>query len=61
MSGIIYADDENKVRTLNIQWKWDYETGSTAEEINANDIIDTEDAKNIQNYKFTICVSGEQI
>lgn len=61
LSGIINANDENKVRTLKILWKWDYETGSTAEEINKNDLLDTQDAQNVQNYKFTVCVSGEQI
>lgn len=61
MSGIINTNDKNKVRTLKILWKWNYETGSTAEEINKNDLIDTQDAQNIQSYKFTICVSGEQI
>lgn len=61
LSGIINANDKNKVRILKILWKWNYETGSTAEEINANNLLDTQDAQNIQNYKFTICVSGEQI
>lgn len=61
LSGTIYANDENKVRILNIQWQWNYETGSTEEEINTNDLLDAQDAQNIQNYKFTICVSGEQI
>ena len=61
MCGTINANDENKVRILKILWKWNHETGSTAEEINANNLLDTEDAQNIQNYKFTICVSGEQI
>ena len=61
MSGTINTNDENKIRNLKILWKWNYETGSTEEEINKNDLIDTQDAQNIQNYKFTICVSGEQI
>lgn len=61
LSGTINANDENKVRTLEIQWKWNYQTGSTKEEINRNDLLDTQDAQNIQSYKFTICVSGEQI
>ena len=61
LSGIINANDKNKVRILKILWKWNYETGSTVEEINANNLLDTQDAQNIQNYKFTICVSGEQI
>ena len=61
LSGTINANDENKVRILKILWKWNYETGTTAEEINTNNLLDTQDAQNIQNYKFTICVSGEQI
>lgn len=61
LSGIIYANDENKSKTLNIQWKWDYETGSNEEEISNNDLIDTEDLQKIQNYTFTICVTGTQL
>lgn len=61
LCGTIYPNDINKVITLKILWKWDYETGFTEEEIKANNLLDTEDAQNIQNYKFTICVSGEQI
>lgn len=61
LCGTICPNDISKVITLKILWKWDYETGSTEEEIKANNLLDTEDAQNIQNYKFTICVSGEQI
>ncbi len=61
LSGIIYANDENKSKTLNIQWKWDYETGSSEEEISKNDLIDTEDLQKIQNYTFTICITGTQL
>lgn len=61
LSGTINANDKNKVRILKILWKWNYETGTTVEEINSNNLLDTKDVQNIQNYKFTICVSGEQI
>ncbi len=61
LSGIIYKMDENKIRTLTIQWEWKYETGSTKEEIEKNDAIDTQDSQIIEKYMFTICVSGEQI
>ena len=50
-----------KVVNLKIEWKWDYESGSTIEEITNNDILDTKDAQTIQDYKFVINVSGEQI
>lgn len=61
MSGIIYANNTEKVVNLKIEWKWDYERGSTIEEITNNDILDTKDAQTIQDYKFVINVSGEQI
>ena len=32
MSGIIYANNTEKVVNLKIEWKWDYESGSTIEE-----------------------------
>ena len=61
MSGIIYASDKEKIKKLKIEWKWEYETGSTDEEIASNDILDTKDAQKIQDYKFVIDVSGELI
>ena len=61
MSGIIYANNTEKVVNLKIEWKWDYESDSTIEEITNNDILDTKDAQTIQDYKFVINVSGEQI
>lgn len=61
LSGIIHANDENKSRTLNIQWKWDYETGSNEEEISKNDRVDTEDLQKIRNYTFTIYITGTQL
>ena len=61
LQGTIYADAQNKVITLPIEWQWDYETGSTVEEIANNDIIDTQDAKAISNYTFEVVVSGTQI
>ena len=61
LSGIINANDEDKTKTLNIQWKWDYETGSTEEEIKANDTLDTQDAQAIANYTFKVIVTGTQV
>lgn len=61
LSGSILADDVNKEKTLNIKWKWDYETGEGSEEISNNDKIDTRDGENIANYTFDIVVSGTQM
>ena len=61
LSGTIVANEEDKTRTINVQWKWNYETGSSAEQINANDIIDTNDAISIANYTFQVIVTGTQV
>ena len=51
----------NSIRVLKRKWKWNYETGSSAEQINANDIIDTNDAISIANYTFQVIVTGTQV
>lgn len=61
LTGTITSSEEDKTRTFEIKWEWKYETGTTKEEIMQNDLKDTEDMRNIRNYDFTICVSGEQI
>ena len=61
LTGIINANDENKVKTLTIGWNWKYETGNTAQEIAANDLVDTQNAKQMSNYTFDVIVSGTQI
>lgn len=61
LSGIINANEPNKFKTINIQWEWEYETGKTEEEINANDILDTKDAEQIRNYTFDVIVTGTQV
>lgn len=61
LSGTIYANDEDKTRTLIVNWKWDYETGSTESEIAQNDKIDTQNAQDIANYTFNVIVSGTQV
>ncbi len=61
LSGTINANDEDKTRTLTIGWKWNYETGTTNEEIASNDKIDTQNAQNIANYTFNVIVSGTQV
>ena len=61
LTGTINANEENKVKIITINWKWQYETGNTEEEIKANDILDTENAKQISNYTFDVIVSGTQV
>ena len=61
LSGTINANDENKIRTVTINWEWQYETGENANEIDQNDIIDTNNAKQLENYTFDIHVKGTQV
>ena len=61
LTGIINANDENKVKTLTVGWNWKYETGNTAQEIAANDLVDTQNAKQMSNYTFDVIVSGTQV
>lgn len=61
LSGTILANEENKTKTLTINWQWDYETGNTESEIAKNDQIDTQNAQDIANYTFNVIVSGTQV
>lgn len=65
LSGTIDADadtnGEGKVKTFDIKWKWNYETGNNPGEIATNDKIDTQNAQEISNYKFNVIVSGTQV
>lgn len=61
LSGTIQADETNKMKTLKIDWKWDYETGNNETEIAENDKIDTQNAQNIATYTFNVVVSGTQV
>lgn len=61
LSGTILANEENKQKTFNIKWKWDYQTGSTDAEILANDLNDTKNAQEIINYTFNISITGTQV
>ena len=61
LTGTINADAQDKTKALTIGWNWKYETGSTAQEISANDLVDTENAKQISNYTFDVIVTGTQV
>ena len=61
LSGMIEANERNKIRTINVIWQWDYETGRDPSQINENDIVDTKDATNVANYTFQVIVTGTQI
>jgi hypothetical protein len=61
LKGTINADDQNKIKTITIDWYWSYETGSTPEQKSENDIIDTKNAKEISEYTFDIIITGTQV
>lgn len=61
LSGTINANEDNKTRTITINWEWQYETGSNPTEIASNDKIDTQNAQEIANYTFNVNVSGTQV
>lgn len=61
LSGTINANDEDRTREISIYWDWKYETGDNENEINENDIIDTNDAKELENYTFDVLVRGTQV
>lgn len=61
LTGTINANDSDKIKIITIDWKWPYETGTTEEQISANDKIDTQNAKSIRNYTFNIVVTGTQV
>lgn len=49
-----------KTKTITIQWEWAYQTGSTFDEMTANDNIDTQDGTSLLDYTFDIYVLGAQ-
>ena len=49
------------MKDLIIGWNWKYETGTTPEEILKNDKIDTQNAKEINDYTFDIIITGTQV
>lgn len=61
LTGTIDANGQEKIKTLTVGWNWNYETGSTQQEIVASDLIDTKEAKEIKNYTFDVVISGTQI
>lgn len=58
--GTINADDNQKVKEINIGWAWDYETERNGG-VDANDKIDTIDGKSANSFSFDIAVTGTQM
>lgn len=58
--GTIDANDENKKRTLKINWEWQYEIGSSKKQIDKNNKKDTQDSQKISVYTFDVVVTGVQ-
>lgn len=61
LKGVISANEEEKIKTLTIEWSWDYQTGNTEELIENSDIKDTQDGIKLGEYSFDIVVTGKQI
>ena len=59
--GSLFANAENKEKTITIRWEWPFETGTTDEEKARNNELDTKEAKQISNYTFDVIVTGTQI
>ena len=58
VEGTILLNDA-RTKTITIDWEWDYETGTSADEIKTNDDVDTADAG--KNCTFDITVTGTQV
>lgn len=61
LQGTVTAEEEQKVKTMKVEWEWSYETGSTEQEIARQDKIDTNDGKNLTQYQFDIIITGTQV
>lgn len=59
--GYIDANDSNKVREIQIDWEWPYETGTNDTEKLNGDLADTDDGRTINNFSFEIFVKGTQV
>lgn len=58
LSGII---EKRSVKTIVIDWKWNYESGTDEASVTMNDFIDTNEGKNLTSYQFKIVVNGEEV
>lgn len=61
LKGEIQAVDAEKIKTMEIKWVWEYETGENKEQIEENNKKDTQDGKLLANYKFDVVIQGNQI
>jgi len=60
LKGEFLVDDTNKNKVLTINWEWPFETGTTEDEIKANDETDTTEGKTANSYTFDIQVTATQ-
>ena len=60
LSGHIDANEENKKVEKTVNWKWDYETGSSSSEIETNDEMDTDEGKLANSMEFDVTVKAVQ-
>lgn len=60
LEGSMAVDQGEKTKTVTIYWKWDYETGTGAENIKTNDGIDTAEGQLAESITFDVVVTGTQ-
>lgn len=58
LKGIIKSNSQKEII---IDWEWLYESGENDSSIKENDVIDTNEGKSLENYKFKIIVTGEEV
>lgn len=61
LKGTIGVNDEEKQKTITINWEWKYQNGNTSDEMSVMDQIDTNDGINLNNFMFDIYVIGSQV
>lgn len=60
VNGTIFADEEDKIRDITIQWEWQYQA-LEADKVDANDKIDTQEGIANLDYTFDVIVTGTQV
>lgn len=60
-SGYIAQGDTGTTHNVTIYWEWKYETGTTADEIAANDQIDTTEGTAAKQVTFDLKITGTQV
>jgi len=61
LKGTIGLDDEQKQKTITVNWEWKYQSGNDSNEMSVMDQIDTHDGIYLNDFTFDIYVIGTQV